>query len=501
MEAPRARQLGGSVALAVLSAVGVAASRRRRAHRCGAAALAPGQQVSPERWELEPQRWIQLALLSLLALISDWVCFSTCAVPAEWMLVEGHESSQLVDIFLFSNVLSCFLFTDITARFGLRRVIIFAGWLMATGCILRSGVPFWDFMGPPEGMGAMGIMPEYIDEVVGTILVGVAQPFFQCSPPLLSATWFGSSERALATATAINFNQVGIATAFIVGGVMATTPSGMHAYFDVVTCTALTVAILTTLFFRDRPSQPPSASAAAARDAQEAAQAQRERDGNALSFSWDYPAKAVALLRSPGFLFPLAAFVASIGCTNIVSTFTALELGRAGFTADADIDLAGAVFQFAIVFGGIVLGSYVDTTKRFKPIILACLFLAVIALLLLGIGEGQLLTFPEPAIFLLLLALGIAAGPVQPIAAELAVEVAYPCDENAVEATQQLAGNLFSALLVPICYDAAKFDFQIGRLADVQGDTLVLLLLVSGTAAYFAQFNSPLRRALLDKQA
>ena len=45
-------------------------------------------------------------------------------------------------------------------------------------------------------------------EVIGTILVGAAQPFFQCSPPLLSATWFASSERALATATALNFNQV-----------------------------------------------------------------------------------------------------------------------------------------------------------------------------------------------------------------------------------------------------------------------------------------------------
>ena len=38
--------------------------------------------------------------------------------------------------------------------------------------------------------------------------VGAAQPFFQCTPPLLSATWFGTKERSLATAVAINFNQV-----------------------------------------------------------------------------------------------------------------------------------------------------------------------------------------------------------------------------------------------------------------------------------------------------
>ena len=47
-----------------------------------------------------------------------------------------------------------------------------------------------------------------------------------------------------------------------------------------------------------------------------------------------------------------------------------------------------------------------------------------------------------------LLGLGALIGPVQPINAELAVEVAYPADENAIEALQQLCGNLFSALLV-----------------------------------------------------
>ena len=39
----------------------------------------------------------------------------------------------------------------------------------------------------------------------------------------------------------------------------------------------------------------------------------------------------------------------------------------------------------------------------------------------------------------------------------LQVEVTYPSDENAIEATQQLSGNLFSALLVPICEWAVRF--------------------------------------------
>jgi len=454
-------------------------------------------------WSLDGHRWIQLALLSSLALLSDWVCFSTAAVPGEWMSIEGHEASQLIDIFLCANVFSCFLYTDVAAAFGLRRVIQGAAWLMAAGCVLRSGAPFGLFASADV---LSRTMPGYTAEVAGTILVGAAQPFFQCSPPLLSATWFGSSERALATATAINFNQVGIATAFIVGGSMATTRAGMHAYFDVVTCASVLVAIATVLLFRERPSEPPSASAAAAWAAEDAERMKRERDGGeAPQFSLaslTYPTKAAALLKAPGFLYPLAAFVASIGCTNVVSTFTAPELARAGFQEGFGIDLAGAGFQFAIVLGGIALGRYVDETKQYKAVTLTCLGVAITALAILGVGEGQLRSFSPAAVVLLLLALGATAGPVQPIAAELAVEVAYPCDENAVEATQQLSGNLFSALLVPICSGASGFDLTLGGLrADVGGDTLVLLGLLAGTAAYFASFDAPLRRALLDAEA
>lgn len=117
-----------------------------------------------------------------------------------------------------SQVISCLLVTDITKRFGLRKVVVFAAFLMTVsrplavaaerlhlissrallssvlrpaplcclapaptaaqaGCFLRSGVPL------------TGVLPPYDFEVAGTVLVGAAQPFFQCTPPLLSATW------------------------------------------------------------------------------------------------------------------------------------------------------------------------------------------------------------------------------------------------------------------------------------------------------------------------
>jgi hypothetical protein len=63
-------------------------------------------------------------------------------------------------------------------------------------------------------------LPNYTILTIGTVLVGFAQPFFQCTPPLLSAVWFASNERATSSAVALNFNQVGIAATLIVGGYM-----------------------------------------------------------------------------------------------------------------------------------------------------------------------------------------------------------------------------------------------------------------------------------------
>eukprot|EP00967_Tisochrysis_lutea_P080088 scaffold109803_cov32-Tisochrysis_lutea.AAC.3 len=77
------------------------------------------------------------------------------------------------------------------------------------------------------------------------------------------------------------------------------------------------------------------------------------------------------------------------------------------------------------------------------------------------------------------------------------LQVSYPCDENAVEASQQLAGNLFSAMLVPLCQRASDIDLSAGSF-DVRGDTVVLMTLVALTAAAFSNFDTPLARSLLD---
>jgi FLVCR family feline leukemia virus subgroup C receptor-related protein len=97
----------------------------------------------------------------------------------------------------------------------------------------------------------------------------------------------------------------------------------------------------------------------------------------------------------------------------------------------------------------------------------------------------------------------MAAGPVQPINAELAVDVTYPGDETAVESVQQIGGNLVSALLIPLAEMASDKDFTLlpgvpGLESDIRGDVVLLIALAMITLGYFSTFDAPLKRTLAD---
>ena len=480
---------GASSSIGVASALGLSSLVGRRGSVPRPAEPAALDSCPPP--VLYGQRWVQLAFLALLALLSDLVCFSVAATPATWSKVFGQDPASLIDIFLFTNVFSCFIEPFVIRNFGLRTPIVGAAMLMAVGCWLRSGVPFL-------GDG----LPGYSTVVIGTMLVAVAQPFFQCTPPLLSATWFAPDERALSTAVAINFNQVGIATAFIAGGAFGGSEAGLKDYFVIITIASTVVAAASLLFFQEKPPTPPSASELEKLLAEKESGALKQETGSEGRKEKKQPGpgdtflvEAQKLLATPGFIPPLLAFVTSIAVTNVVGAFMDLKLQRAGFSDQMEVDLAGAGFEVAIVIGGIILGGLVDRNKEYKSVTLWCLGATLVGVLALGVES-----LPRSAALVALLAIGSFAGPVQPINAELAVEVTYPCDENAIEAVQQLCGNLVSALLVPICEWAAENKVTIpGFEGYLRGDTILLLAILAVVAVYFSTFSAPLRRTEVDQ--
>ena len=176
---------------------------------------------------------------------------------------------------------------------------------------------------------------------------------------------------------------------------------------------------------------------------------------------------------------------------------------RGGVNGQFQIDLAGAGFELAIVAGGIILGGYVDKTKEYKRVTMGCL--AATALLVLPLGLTDHALGREPLLLIMaLLGLGLAAGPVQPINAELAVEVTFPGDETAVESVQQIGGNLISALLIPIAEMASEKDYTLlrgvpGLESDIRGDVVLLIALAAITLVFFSGFDAPLARTASDE--
>jgi len=442
------------------------------------------------------QRWVQLSYLSMLALLSDWVCFSTASNPEAFEEFYGVTSASLITKFLIMNVISCFCVTDIVAKFGLRRCIRISSILMTLGCWLRSGLAIipmvfhdllgWNNLALPEKYFGLVSYPIF---VTGTLMVGAAQPFFQCTPPLLSAKWFASNERATSTAVALNFNQIGIATAFVVGGKMATTTSGLKSYFSLIAILSTLTTIGTFLQFESHPSVPPSTS-------ELTKILKNEKDPPFLVSVGNF-------FNTKGFARPLAAFIFSITVTNIVGAFIDEVMKRGGITERSSIAWAGFGFEVAIVLGGIILGQYVDHTKSYKSVTLICIVLSFIFVIPLGLTDHSL--GKEPVLLVVsLFALGFFTGPIQPINAELAVDVTYPSDETAVESVQQIGGNLISALFVPLAEKAQQHDYQLFRkipllACDIRGDVILLMILSVITYCFFYRFNASLRRTMADR--
>lgn len=420
---------------------------------------------------------------------------------------------------------SCFLVTDVVAKFGLGKSIKGAATLMSIGCLLRSGIPdvsSWGLLGGSEiahaadivqtvSQEVIEVLPDGISDLVdpttlteasrtaglepygllvlGTVFVGFAQPYFQCTPPMLSATWFASNERATATATALNFNQIGIAVAFLVGGSMANNEVGIHSYFGLITLICAVTTLGTILQFQEKPPTPPSKS-----EIEKLVRGEKEPP---------FLDSVKKLFGTKGFSLPLAAFICSISITNIVGTFIDEVMERGGVTDQLGVDLAGAGFELAILVGGIVIGGYVDKTKRYKPVTLACLLATMFFVIPLGLTDHMLGN--EPVLLVAaLLGLGLACGPIQPINAELAVDVTYPSDETAVESVQQVGGNLVSALMVPVAEWALNQDYEFFKQirpldSDIRGDVVLLFTIAAVTLVYFSTFDAPLMRTEADE--
>eukprot|EP00640_Fibrocapsa_japonica_P001184 CAMPEP_0113940460 /NCGR_PEP_ID=MMETSP1339-20121228/6582_1 /TAXON_ID=94617 /ORGANISM="Fibrocapsa japonica" /LENGTH=418 /DNA_ID=CAMNT_0000944297 /DNA_START=44 /DNA_END=1300 /DNA_ORIENTATION=+ /assembly_acc=CAM_ASM_000762 len=376
----------------------------------------------------------------------------------------GMHPSALVSIFLAFNVVSSILEPPIVQRIGLRNALVLGVVIMFLGCVIKSGIPgLW--------------YTSYSSLTLGTVLVGIAQPFFQCTPAMLAANWFGANERTLATTIALNANQFGIAASYLVGTNLVKTPDELQDYFDVITIMSAVLMVGTVLHFREKPPTPPSFSA----------QGKLQLEYEHSLFGWLH--EMFTLFKENGFVHTVISFTASIAVSNMVSTFLANMLVPQGHDQEF-IGLIGAVFQVMIMLGSLAIGLLVDKYKIYWGATIACFFASSVFIFGLSLGLSR-----DMAVWSIIcvLAIGLFVGPIQPIAAETAVEITFPSDENTIVAVQQVFGNLFSAFLVPM-FNALRDPVSLQYADSVN----LIFVIAIASMIMFASFRPDLKRSNLD---
>eukprot|EP00573_Skeletonema_grethae_P000868 CAMPEP_0201687840 /NCGR_PEP_ID=MMETSP0578-20130828/1715_1 /ASSEMBLY_ACC=CAM_ASM_000663 /TAXON_ID=267565 /ORGANISM="Skeletonema grethea, Strain CCMP 1804" /LENGTH=775 /DNA_ID=CAMNT_0048172019 /DNA_START=188 /DNA_END=2516 /DNA_ORIENTATION=- len=206
--------------------------------------------LDEEKYSVYNARWIMLFYMSMLNLLSDWTCYSVAPIAILTIEAFGEvDPESLVTVFLGANAVASAAEPAILGRLGLRRTVLFGAALLMIGSIIKSG-------GSPDDDEDMTWRLYF-----GFFLVGLSQPLYQCTPALLSASWFPEDERTMATGVALNSNQLGIGCAFVFGTILVETKDDIIPYFGLLSVIATVMFIGAALQFDDAPPTPPSDTA------------------------------------------------------------------------------------------------------------------------------------------------------------------------------------------------------------------------------------------------
>lgn len=203
-------------------------------------------------------RWIMLGYMAMLNLLSDWTCYSVAPIALLTKEAFGDVNPEiLVTVFLGANAMASAAEPAILGRLGLRKTVVFGAMLLMVGSIIKSGgVPLVRPSVPTQSDGN-----ETWKLYMGFFLVGLSQPLYQCTPALLSSSWFPENERTMATGIALNSNQLGIGCAFVFGTLLVATVEDILPYFGLLSVISTIAFVGAALQFEDAPPTPPSDTA------------------------------------------------------------------------------------------------------------------------------------------------------------------------------------------------------------------------------------------------
>lgn len=318
-------------------------------------------------YQVYSYRWVVLIVFVLSGVANAMVLLTwapiTDKAQAYWDNIDITAVNLLSVAFQICYVPGTLLALRFSERCQLRELLIRGGGLTCLGCVFRVlGAIFAD------QLGANG---SYAVILLGTIFVGLSQPFYLNMPAKIATAWFGVNERDIATTLCSLANPLGSAIGSLIPAMFVTAETddtdGVNEGIRNLLITQMIVAfaaiVLAYLFLKSYPESPPSAAA------EQMQRIQESKGLNTILFDMKQ------LFDNVEYLKLLFAFSIVLGNLNAVA---ALLNQLPGDYSNDEIGLSGAVLIMTGFLGAFATGFILDCSKSYHHIVKIAYFLTVI---------------------------------------------------------------------------------------------------------------------------
>ncbi|XP_008062200.1 major facilitator superfamily domain-containing protein 7 [Carlito syrichta] len=415
----------------------------------------------PQGYRVYTRRWLFLLAVSLLSCSNAmlWLSFAPVAdTIATHFLLSMEQINWLSLVYLVVSIPFGLVAIWVLDFVGLRGATILGAWLNFAGSVLRT-LPCVTGRTPDPFVFFMG----------GQSLCALAQTLVIFSPTKLAALWFPEHQRAMANMIATMSNPLGILVANVLSPALVKKSEDIPIMLGIYPLPAALACLLATAcLWESVPPTPPSAGAASSTS-------EKFLDGLKL------------LVRNKAYVILAVCFGGGIGIFSSFSALLEQILCGSGYSNEFS-GLCGALFIVFGILGALVLGLYVDRTKRFTEatkISLCLTSLACVAFALVSRLRGQTL-----ALATICSLLGLFGFSVAPVAMELAVECSFPVGEGAaaglVFVLGQAEGVLIMVALTALSVRHSEPSFSTCQHGEDPLDWTVSLLLMAGLCTLFS---------------
>ncbi|KAJ1401304.1 major facilitator superfamily domain-containing protein [Ochromonadaceae sp. CCMP2298] len=372
-----------------------------------------GDEDFDKAYQVYAYRWITVALFVFSGVVNAMILLTWAPISNKaddyWDGIGLTAINLLNVIFQATYVPGTMLALRISEKSTLRNLLIAGGLLSTCGCFVRLvGVLL---------RNEVGAAASYSFVLVGTMMVGLAQPFYLNMPAKVATTWFGVAERDIGTTLCSLANPLGSAVGSFLPPMLVTGTSqhdisaGLQLLLSVQLGITAFALLLIFLLFREMPPTFPSLSARTL---------QTNKSRSTPMFS-----EVANLFKNQEYVKLFISFTIILGMLNALAAL--LNQLPGGYT-NGQIGLTGAVLIMSGFTGAFLTGFVLDATKAYSTVLKGSYFLAFIcwSLFMVNCRGNNFTLFLVTAAFL-----GFATLPTVPSTIVSAVECSYPIPEDA----------------------------------------------------------------------